>query len=186
MAPILQIKRIILTPWSYVVLPMSDESLSNKCGRKSTTFRFGREERCHLWRKDPHFPEWAWVFGGTENGNENGISQKFRVFAHDLKAATNRDGYEIDFIYLYGPDRMTPKSSSEVCQFTLLCDAARTADYQRSCGRLRNFQNYTSWKRAEIDQKELEILQRAKAQLALDTLQTTSPDVAQRTIQECE
>lgn len=182
MALILQIKRTILTLWSYVVLPSSDESLSNKCKTKSTTFRFGREERCHLWKKDPHFPEWAWVFEGTKNG----VSQKFRTFVQNLKAATSKDGYEIDFIYLYGPDRMTPKSSWEAGQITLLCDAARTADYQRSCGRLKNFHNFTSWKRAEIDREQLEMLQRAKAHLALATMETTSPDVAQRTIQECE
>lgn len=186
MGLILQIKRTILTLWSYVVLPSSDESLSEKCGRKGTTFRFGREERCQLWKEDPHFPEWAWVFESTKDGARNGISEVFRKFVHNLTAVTTKDGYKIDFVYLYGPDRMTPKSSWEICRLTLLCDAARPADYQRSCGRLRNFQNFTSWKRAETDEKELEILQRAKVQLALAALGTTRPDVAQKTIEECK
>ncbi len=164
------------------MLPSSDGSVSNKCERKSTTFRFGRAERCYLWKKDPHFPEWAWVFEGIEHG----ITQQFKEFAHDLQAATSKDGYEIDFVYLYGPDRMTPKSSWETGQATLLCDAARTADYQRSCGRLRDFENFTRWKRAEIDIKQLETLQRAKVELALATMETSEPDVAQKTIQECE
>ena len=168
------------------MLPSSDESLSNKCWRKDTNFRFGRQERCHLWKKDPNFPDWAWVFEDTENGTQNGISQKFRVFVQDLKDATSSDGYEIELIYLYGPDRMTPQSSWEVSAVTLLCDAARRADYQRSCGRLRNFDNFTPWKRAEIDKNQLEILQRAKAQLDLATMETTCPDVAQKLIQECE
>ncbi|KAK0516616.1 hypothetical protein JMJ35_001219 [Cladonia borealis] len=35
----------------------------------------------------------------------------------NLQAATlvtSKDGYEIDFVYLYGPDRMTPKSMLHV------------------------------------------------------------------------
>ena len=164
------------------MLPSSDESVANKCERKSTSFRFGRGERCYLWKNDPHFPEWAWVLEGIENG----VSQRFREFAHDLQTATSKDGYEVDFIFLYGPDRMTPKSSWESGRITLLCDAARTADYQRSCGRLKDFENFTKWKRAAIDKDQLEILQRARAQLALATLETSWPDVAQKTIQECE
>ena len=168
------------------MLPSSEEALSHKCGKKSLTFQFGRQERCYLWKKDPQFPEWAWVFETTKAAARNALSQKFRNFVHNLKAATSRDGYEIELVYLYGPDRMTTKSSYDICQLTLLCDAARTADYQRSCGRLSNFQNFTKWKRAKTDKGQLEILLRARAQLGLAALQTTRPDVAQKTIEDCK
>lgn len=144
---------------------------------------FGREERCHLWKNDPNFPEWAWVFEAAE---KNSVSGKFTTFTSNLEAATSADGYKIEFIYLYGSDRMTPQSGWEPERITLLSDAARIAEYQRSSGRLKDFNNFTPWKRVGINRNQLENLQRAKAQLSLATLETTVPDVAQKIIQDCE
>ena len=151
--------------------------------KHGTSLMFGGEERCHLWKKDPNFPEWAWAFEAVENYS---ISNRFTTFAHDLKAATAADGYEIEFVYLYGPDRMTPESGREPEPITLLCDAARIAGYQRSSGRLKDFKNFTPWKRAEIDRNQLEILQREKVQLSLATMETTRPEHVQTILQECE
>ena len=67
----------------------------------------GREERCNLWKKDPKFPESAWVFEATEM---NSVSYKSTIFTPNLKDAIAADGYQIEFIYLYGQDCMTPKS----------------------------------------------------------------------------
>ena len=144
---------------------------------------FGREERCHLWKKDPNFPEWAWVFEAVE---ENSVPHIFTTFTRDLQAATAADDYQVEFIFLYGPDRMTPLSGREPEHITLLCDAARIADYQRSCGRLKDFTNFTPWKRLNIDREQLTVLHRAKAQLSLATLESTRPDLAQEIIRECE
>lgn len=144
---------------------------------------FGREERCALWKKDPNFPEWAWVY---EAAVKNSASHTFTTFAHDLIAATAADGYRVEFIYLYGADRMTPLSGWDPEPITLLCDAARVADYQRSSGRLKDFTNFTPWKRVNIDREQLTDLHRAKTQLSLATLESTRPDLAQKIIRECE
>ena len=168
------------------MLPSSEESLSKKRGKNSLTFTFRREERCYLWKNDPHFPEWAWVFEPTKEAARNGITQKFTEFVHNLQTSTSKDGYEIDFVYMYGPDHMTTKSSWEISHLTLLCDAARKADYQRSCGRLRDFEKFTSWKRLEFDNRKLEHLQRKRTQLSLAALETIRPNDAQRITSECE
>ena len=168
------------------MLPSSEESLSNKRGRDNLAFTFRREERCYLWKNDSHFPEWAWVFEPSNEAARNGITHKFSEFTHNLRASTKKDGYEVKFVYLFGPDHMTTKSSWDVSHLTLLCDAARKADYQRSSGRLKDFENFTSWKRLEFDNDELELLQRKRTQLALAALETIRPNDAQRITSECE
>ena len=154
-----------------------------KAYKHGTSLMFGREERCHLWKKDPNFPEWAWVF---EDAERNSASHKFTRFTTDLQAATAADGYEVEFLFLYGSDRMTPQSGWELEHITLLCDAARVADYQRSSGRLTDFTNFTPWKRVDIDRSQLTALHKAKAQLSLATLMTTHPDLAQQMLRDCE
>ena len=144
---------------------------------------FGREERCHLWKQDPNFPEWAWVFDDAE---KNSASNKFTTFELNLKAATAADGYEIEFISMFGADRMTPLSGSEPEHMTILCDASRVAEYQRSCGRLKDFMNFTPWKKLIIDREQLADLHKAKAQLCLAALETTRSGLAQKLTQECE
>ena len=173
----------ILTFSLYVVLPSSDASLLRKAYKHGTSLMFGREERCQLWKKDPNFPEWAWVFKAAERISD---LHPFTTFTLDLKAAAAADGYQVEFIFLYGSDRMTPQSGSEPEHITLLCDAARVADYQRSCGRLKDFANFTPWKRLNIDREQLTVLHRAKAQLSLATLESTRPDLAQEIIRDCE
>lgn len=178
-----QIRSTILIFSFYVVLPSSDGSLLRKGYKHGTNLMFGRAERCHLWKKDPNFPEWAWVFGAAE---KNSASNTFTAFTRDLTAATAADGYEIEFISMFGADRMTPQSGWEPENITLLCDASRVAGYQRSCGRLKDFANFTPLKRLNIDRDQLTVLHKAKAQLSLAALETTRPDLAQAIVRECK
>ena len=139
---------------------------------------FGLNERCLLWKRDPGFPKWAWVF--------EGVSRNFSAFRSDLKAATSKDGYEVEFINLYGPDCVSPRYFPDIGQTILVCDAARAADFQRSNGRLKNFRKFTNWRGVNVDKMQLEILLRAKAELALVALKDASPEEARTMTEVCK
>ena len=70
----------------------------------------GRAGSVQRVEKHSNFPEGAWAFEAAEDYS---VPNKFTTFSHDLKAAIAADGYQIDFIYLYGPDRTTPESGWE-------------------------------------------------------------------------
>ncbi|KAK4690546.1 hypothetical protein P7C71_g6268, partial [Lecanoromycetidae sp. Uapishka_2] len=127
-----------------IVCPLSDVSF--KCNANGDKLCFGRNERCLLWKQDPEFPEWAWVY-------ENGTIE-LRDFMTRLQAVARVDGYRISFVRLYGPDHVAPDRPPKIDNFygfrkIIVCDAARQAEYQLSTGRIQNFQDCTKWTRVE-------------------------------------
>ena len=67
-----------------IIHPVSD--IEGKCDTKGGKLGFSKDARAFLWKQDPGFPDWAWVF---ENG-----SMSIKDFLPQLKAQINSDGYK--------------------------------------------------------------------------------------------
>ena len=145
-----------------IILPRTDKSVQKKCESAGGTFMFGMEERCTLWEQDPAFPPWAWVYRDT--------TKSFSGFKERLKQAAKKDSFDIDFVMLYGPEIGSPDdppTSVYGCEIIIMSDAARQASFQRSNGRIADFQHCTRWKRVTVDRDQLEHYARAKAHRAM-------------------
>ena len=145
-----------------IITPRSDESVRKKVRSAGDTFMFGIHERSLLWEEDTAFPEWAWVYRDT--------TREFSKFLERLKQATKRDGYELDFVMMYGPEIASPNdppTGAYGCKTVIMSDAARKASFQRSSGRLQDFDHCTEWQRVPVDQKQLELHAREKAHQAM-------------------
>lgn len=156
-----------------IIIPRADPSVLKKC-TSAGTFMFGIEERGLLWEQDLAFPGWAWVYKDKSRG--------FSSFLQRLKQATKTDGYDVEFVMLYGPDCGSPDdvpTGAYGCETVIMTDAARQASFQRSNGRLRDFDNCTRWRRVPVDKGLLERYAKAKAHQAMLRMQTACPDEAQ-------
>ena len=157
-----------------IIMPRRDPRVLAKCESAGETFMFGRDERCLLWKQDSEFPEWAWVY-------EN-IAYTSNDFLSVLKEATKKDGYDLNFIWLYGAETYSPchlPSSSYGDDMIILSDAAREAHYQLPNGRLEDFNNCSRWRRVRVDKDQLERQARAKASRAMLILHRPSSDEAE-------
>ena len=124
-----------------IVLPRSDQSVANKVKAEKGDFTFGVDERRLLWKQDICFPAWAWVY--------NDSTTSFTIFSQRLIHAAEQDGYSLEFVPLYGAERVTPSSPPTPifwCKTIIYSDAARAATYQRSSGRLKNLDGCTKWR----------------------------------------
>jgi len=162
-----------------IIVPRCDESVLKKCKKAGGQFMFGLDERSLLWEQDLAFPGWAWVYRDR--------TREFSAFLERLRQAIKKDGYEIEFVMLYGPEIGSPEDPPKSvygCQFIIMSDAGRRADYQRSNGRLKDFQHCTRWKRVRVDKDQLERCARSRAQDAVTRRQTINPNDAQSMLED--
>ena len=148
-----------------IIYPSSDDGLEGKRKKAGSNFRFGRDERSMLWKRDLCFPNWAWVH------EVRGLVD----FLRSLKDVTSSDGYDVEYVHLQGPcsdDHLQPPDEDAFlggCSDTLvISDAARLTNYQRSSGRMRNFHGWTKWKRIRVDEGEILKLVELRTQALCD------------------
>ncbi|KAL8819475.1 MAG: hypothetical protein Q9191_007728 [Dirinaria sp. TL-2023a] len=165
-----------------IIRPLGDEHVIRKCEKAGGSFVFGREERSMLWKQDFCFPDWAWVYEagcGTLSG-----------FLSRLKDVASEDGFDIEYILLAGPSKNDHLSPPEDDDFShgattlIKSDAARLANYQRSCGRIKDFICYTRWKRLPFKVESLKSQVRQNMQRALDDKATIHPEEAYRMLED--
>ena len=158
-----------------IILPRSDRSVANKFKAEKGNFMFGIDERSLLWKQDICFPPWAWVY--------NDSTTSFTSFSKRLIQATEKDGYSLEFVPLYGADIASPSDPPDPaygCKMIILSDAARAAGYQRSSGRLsgrlKDFDGCTKWNGLRIREDQLRIIKRWVIYHAVHTLKTIYPN----------
>ena len=142
---------------------------------------FGRNERSLLWKREPEFPKWAWVY-------EDGPKQ-FHEFLCQLKEKTTSDGFKTEYVVLHGPGYASPRhppNSIYGCEMVMICDAARKASYQRTCGRIRSFEGCTKWEQAKVNPEQRKNFAYAKALRASNGMYTTSPKEAVDMLEDSE
>ena len=133
-----------------ILLPRSDESVRRKVNYENGLFMFGRTERCFLWKQDVCFPPWAWVYEKS--------TDSFEGFLERLIQATQKDGYSIEVLILYGAGRGSPENPPNPvlgCKTIIMSDVARAADFECSSDGIENFVGCTKWVKISINEDEL-------------------------------
>ena len=141
-----------------IILPRSDESVRRKVDVEKGLFRFGRDERCFLWKQDVCFPPWAWVYEKS--------TDSFEGFLERLIQATQKDGYSIEISMLYGAGIGSPDNPPNPvfgCKTIIISDVARAADFECSSDGIENFVGCTKWVKASIN--ETKLWRRAKVEM---------------------
>jgi hypothetical protein len=129
-----------------IVVPAIDEQIGGKNYRSRRHLVLSREQRLELWKRDARFPAWAFVF------NDKCIME----FQEKIAKAAKKDGYEILYIRLGGPDSwdfIWPRRhmSNGNCAEYLISDAARSAPFLGPDGVPRPVNSYTTWQRLELE-----------------------------------
>jgi hypothetical protein len=80
-----------------IVFPLDDEALVGKFGSQSNILMLKKHERIRLWRGHG-LADYFWVYNGSEGS--------WRAFQRQLIENVARDGFELKFSLLCGPDHM--------------------------------------------------------------------------------
>ena len=159
-----------------IIRPLRDQHVIEKCKKAGGSFVFGRDERSMLWKQDLCFPDWAWVYEANKG--------TLKAFLNRLKEAASEDGFIIEFVPLRGPyedDHTSPPDEDDFshgASTLIISDAARLANYQRSCGYMRNFASYTKWRQVQMEGENLKSSVRQKMQRTLEDRSTIHPQEA--------
>ena len=155
-----------------IILPRSDESVCKKVYDEQGLFRFGRAERCFLWKQDVCFPPWAWVYEKS--------TTSFPTFLDRLAQETQKNGYSIEFVNLYGAGVASPEyppRSAYGCKTIIMSDVARAANFERSSGRMKDFEGFTKWRRISVNEDELRRRTRTKVNDAMVNIKVCPPEI---------
>jgi hypothetical protein len=103
------------------------------------------EQRLELWKRDDRFPAWAFT-ANCESRLE---------FLQKIANTAKKDGYEILYMDLLGPDSwdFSWPSEHEEVPWTehLISDATRSAPFLDPDGVPQPVKGYTTWKRLKLD-----------------------------------
>ncbi|KAI4270704.1 MAG: hypothetical protein L6R38_007034 [Xanthoria sp. 2 TBL-2021] len=106
------------------IRPLQDDRVRSKYRDSDTKpLVLPLNDRARLWKEDPHFPPWAWVF--TESIDFSGGCDTLQK---NLKAHAEKDKCQIRFASLHGPD-CTPKDRFH--EMTIISNIAREATYDQ-------------------------------------------------------
>src|SRR5271155_1642707 len=129
-----------------IVLTVAVESIKDKNYRSGRCLVLSAEQRLELWKRDARFPAWAFV-----------LDCDYAVpLLKKIANAAKKDGYEIVYIRLCGPDRLnfsSPIRHVDGNFYTeyLVSDATRSATFLGLDGVPKRLKGYTTWQRLELD-----------------------------------
>lgn len=169
-------------------------SMANCSGK---VVSFSVKERAVLWKSDERLPEWAWVY-------EDSMDQLWKLM-YCLVKMTKEDGYDLEFVALYGSDHMgwlgEPSrrlkgdlmligtngerryATFRGCDVTLICDAARkTVEFDME--RLEKFEGDVKWMRPVLDAEVSIREEMARAKNLMAVLKEKDPGEYQRLVDE--
>ncbi|KAL8651114.1 MAG: hypothetical protein Q9210_003433 [Variospora velana] len=112
-----------------IVHPGSDEGMRKKCMHYPCGERraISLKDRGRLWKGDPNFPPWAWVFDRLDGGRSE--------LENRLKRLARKDKCRIRLADLWGPDCCRPDNQmDDVSEMRIVSDIAREADFDHQDG----------------------------------------------------
>jgi hypothetical protein len=143
-----------------LVCPLDVNFIERKNRNSNRRLVLSEEQRSVLWERDVRFPPWAFVprrrkYDSTED------------FKTEIASAAKKDGYEIRYIRVMGPDNWdidnpTRYGDSRYSEY-LITDATRRASFVTPNGVPQPMKGYKSWQRLGSDPKlRVQLLQQAK------------------------
>lgn len=79
-----------------IIIMTDDCRLQDKLSEEESAFILSKEQRANLWRFGDTTPDWAWVYDRSEANWAN--------FRSELARNVRKDGVDLKFILLTGPD----------------------------------------------------------------------------------
>jgi nicotinic acid mononucleotide adenylyltransferase len=114
------------------------------------------EQRSELWERDVRFPAWAFA-----------PRRKYDTLQTEIASAAEKDGYEIRYIQVMGPDNWNivypyQRIHEDYSEY-LITDAARRASFVTPNGVPQPMTGFTSWQRLGPDPElRVQLLQQTK------------------------
>ncbi|KAF5637268.1 uncharacterized protein FTJAE_5683 [Fusarium tjaetaba] len=109
-----------------IIVTTDDERLKMKMERRETGIVLSREKRQNLWRGDGIPVDWAWVY-------DNSVAS-WPGFRAKLVNALKRDGVDLKFVLLFGPDAITADGGYNPecwnCGDAITSDISRPVDFR--------------------------------------------------------
>lgn len=140
-----------------IIIPIDDYKLRNKTANDVNPIILDKEQRSKLWNGDGMMMDWAWVFDRSEGDWFN--------FRADLMETVKRDGIDLKFVLLAGPDRVGVQVmgnfSSWGCQDAITSNISRPVDFIYPSS-LRQLSGYSDWQRPICNELLLEGKVRAR------------------------
>jgi hypothetical protein len=128
-----------------IVLQVDVQSLEWKSYESDRCLVLSTEQRSELWKMDAHFPAWAFAPNCESSG----------ILREKIADAAKKDGYEILYVRLSGPDLWdfsSPRRHVESgCTEYMISDATRSATFLGPDGVPQPVKHYTTWQRLELD-----------------------------------
>ncbi|KAL8955983.1 MAG: hypothetical protein Q9193_006351 [Seirophora villosa] len=112
-----------------IVYPVSEERVKTKCAAYPPGERrvISLSDRGRLWREDPNFPPWAWVYEHIDGGRHE--------LEKRLKKLARKDECRIRMADLWGPDCCGPDYElDDRGEMRIVSDIAREADFDHQDG----------------------------------------------------
>ncbi|KAI1774432.1 hypothetical protein F4818DRAFT_419925 [Hypoxylon cercidicola] len=130
------------------VFPISDRGVRKK--EYADDIWFTRAERVRLWtgNQGPH--DWLWVY--------NRSSDEWRTFLERLTGAVQRDGFQLEYVRLFGPDHVRINSVPGpllAVENIIVGNVGRAADFVGEDGRLTRLMTCGAWQPVSIEQNEM-------------------------------
>jgi hypothetical protein len=127
-----------------IILPTPVEHIEEKNYQSGRCLVLSTEQRSELWKRDAHFPAWAFVPNYTSS-----------QLTEEIANAAKKDGYEILYIRLSGPDiwdfsRPPAHVDADDAEY-LISDALRSASFLGPDDVPQPIKGYTTWQRLELD-----------------------------------
>jgi cytidyltransferase-like protein len=123
-----------------IIINTDDERLKMKMDKRETGIVLSREQRADLWRGDGIPVDWAWVYDNSE--------ASWAGFRTKLVNELKRDGIDLKFVLLFGPDAITAAGGYNPvcwdCGDAITSDISRPVDF-RYPNTLRQLVGCTPW-----------------------------------------
>ncbi|KAH7255369.1 uncharacterized protein BKA55DRAFT_537782 [Fusarium redolens] len=123
-----------------IIINTDDERLKMKMDKRETGIVLSREQRADLWRGDGIPVDWAWVYDNSE--------ASWAGFRTKLVNELKRDGIDLKFVLLFGPDAITAAGGYNPvcwdCGDAITSDISRPVDF-RYPNTLRQLAGCTPW-----------------------------------------
>ncbi|KAK2873278.1 hypothetical protein FQN49_002468 [Arthroderma sp. PD_2] len=153
-----------------IVLPVDDDKVIWK--NQGEGLLFTQDQRVQLWQGEYGPSDWYWVYDRTE--------KDWDYFQRRLTEDISRDGFDLKFTVLCGPDHIglnkVPSGLPFGCDEVFVSDVSRRADFVRS-PRLRKLNGCSDWEKISLDDGYLEQLAWERARWVYSGLRLIAPAI---------
>jgi cytidyltransferase-like protein len=120
-----------------------DQELAIKNRSKPGTRLYSWQQRYQIWREEARRLDWCWIYNEAEGGPS-------RMFRNAFFRCVEQDGFQVEFLWLFGPDHITTEWSPTYfpfdCKTIITSNVDRPVDFLTPMpGVLKRLPSYEPW-----------------------------------------